>query len=43
METENRPLTDLEKYRLIGNSWPVPVMAGILSGIDRFERSIELG
>lgn len=41
MKTEGRALKDLEKYRLIGNSWPVPVTAGILSGIARFENSIE--
>lgn len=39
LEVEGRSLTDLEKYELIGNSWPVPVMAGILSGIARSERS----
>lgn len=30
-----RPLRDTEKYRLVGNSWPVPVTAAILSQIDR--------
>lgn len=37
----DRALTDLERYELIGNSWPVPVVAGILSGIARFERVAE--
>jgi len=37
IETEGRPLTDLEKYRLIGNSWPVPIAASILSGIAKFD------
>lgn len=32
---QGRPLRDIEKYRLIGNSWPVPVTAAILSQIDR--------
>lgn len=36
-EVEGRGITDLERYELIGNSWPVPVMAGILSGIARSE------
>ena len=35
VEVDGRVLTDLEKYELIGNSWPVPVMAGILSGIAK--------
>ncbi|MCY0149606.1 DNA (cytosine-5-)-methyltransferase [Hoeflea sp. G2-23] len=30
-----RPLRDIEKYRLVGNSWPVPVTAAILSQMDR--------
>ncbi len=30
-----RALRDIEKYRLVGNSWPVPVTAAILSRIDR--------
>lgn len=30
-----RALRDIEKYRLVGNSWPVPVTAAILSQIDR--------
>lgn len=30
-----RALCDIEKYRLVGNSWPVPVTAAILSQIDR--------
>lgn len=30
-----KPLTDLQKYKLIGNSWPVPVTAAILAGIFR--------
>lgn len=28
-------LRNIEKYRLVGNSWPVPVTAAILSQIDR--------
>lgn len=28
-------LTDLQKYKLVGNSWPVPVTAAILAGIYR--------
>jgi len=40
METEGRRLTDLEKYCLIGNSWPVPIAARILSGIAKFDNSI---
>jgi len=30
-----KPLTDSQKYRLIGNSWPVPVAAAILSEVNR--------
>lgn len=30
-----KALTDLQKYKLIGNSWPVPVTAAILAGIFR--------
>lgn len=30
-----RPLRDIEKYRLVGNSWPVPVTASIITQIDR--------
>lgn len=35
IEYRGRPLTDNEKYRLTGNSWPVPVTASILSAIHR--------
>lgn len=28
-----KALTDLQRYKLIGNSWPVPVTAAILAGI----------
>jgi len=28
-----KPLTDLQKYKLIGNSWPVPVTAAIVRGV----------
>ncbi len=35
IEYRGRPLTDNEKYCLIGNSWPVPVTASILSAIHR--------
>ncbi len=34
-----KALTDLQKYKLIGNSWPVPVTAAILAGIFRHEQS----
>lgn len=34
VEIKGRPLRDLEKYKLVGNSWPVPITAGILSGIQ---------
>ncbi|MFI3905390.1 DNA cytosine methyltransferase [Ochrobactrum sp. S1502_03] len=30
-----KPLTDSQKYRLVGNSWPVPVAAAILSVVNR--------
>lgn len=30
-----RSLRDIEKYRLVGNSWPVPVTASIITQIDR--------
>ena len=30
-----KALTDLQKYKLVGNSWPVPVTAAILAGIYR--------
>lgn len=29
-----RPLTDKQRYQLVGNSWPVPVAAAILSEIN---------
>lgn len=32
-----KPLTDLKKYQLVGNSWPVPVAASILHGIYNSE------
>lgn len=34
-----KALTDLQKYKLIGNSWPVPVTAAILAGIFRHAQS----
>ena len=33
VEYQGRPLTDLEKYQLVGNSWPVPVAGAILKEI----------
>lgn len=32
---DGRALSDLQKYKLVGNSWPVPVTAAILAGIYR--------
>lgn len=33
VEYQGRPLTDLKKYQLVGNSWPVPVAGAILKEI----------
>lgn len=32
---KGKALTNLQKYKLVGNSWPVPVTAAILAGIYR--------
>lgn len=34
VKIKGRPLRDLDRYKLVGNSWPVPIAAGILSGVQ---------
>lgn len=38
-EHKGRPLSDSQRYKLIGNSWPIPVAAAILRALDGARRT----